>query len=74
MSVSGPSCFYSNLKKIKDMNTINQMGNDNFCANSNAISGRSNGDIYQCIASNGVSSDPTNVVELKGNLFSPTYN
>lgn len=56
------------------MNTINQMGNDNFCANSNAISGRSNGDIYQCIASNGVSSDPTNVVELKGNLFSPTYN
>ena len=73
MSVSGPSCFNFNLKKIKNINIINQMGNDNFSATSNAISGRSNGDIFQCIASNGVSSDPTNVVELKGNLLSPTY-
>lgn len=68
MSVVGPSCFNSNIKKIKEMNTIEQMGNDSFCGTTDTISGRSNGDIFQCIASNDVSSDPTNTVELKGDL------
>lgn len=51
------------------MNTIERMGDDTFCATSNRIAERSNGDIFQCTASNGVSSDPTNIVELKGLLL-----
>ena len=66
MSVSGPDGFSSNLKQIKEMNTIRRMGNDNFCATTDIMSGRSNGDTFKCVASNGVSSDPTNIVELKG--------
>lgn len=70
MSVIGPDGFSSHLKQIKEMNAIQRTGNDNFCATTDIISGRSNnGDIFQCIASNGVSSDPTNIVELKGDLW-----
>lgn len=69
MSVSGPDGFSSNLKQIKEMNTIQRIGNDDFCATTDTISGRSNGDAFKCTASNGVSSDPTNIVVLKGDLW-----
>ena len=41
-------------------------GNDTYTATTSTISGGSDRDIYQCTASNGVASDPTNTVELRG--------
>ena len=41
-------------------------GNDTYTATTSIISGGSDRDIYQCTASNGVASDPTNTVELRG--------
>ena len=41
-------------------------GNDTNTATTRPISGGSDRDIYQCTASNGVASDPTNTVELRG--------
>ena len=47
-----------------------RIGDDEFSASTDVISGGRDGDIYQCTASNGVSSDPTNSVELRGGWFS----
>ena len=41
-------------------------GNDTYTATTSTISGGSDRDIYQCTASNGVASDPTSTVELRG--------
>ena len=68
MSVTTPSGgFNEDLDSIQVVNTSLRMGSDMFSGTTNIISGGSNGQLYQCTASNGVSSDPTGSVELRGN-------
>ena len=67
MSVTGPSATYYNLTdNIQTVGDPQRMGDDQFSASTSVISGGMNGDMYQCQASNGVSTDPTNDTELKG--------
>ena len=68
MYVTGPGGPYSNLN-IQAVGTPQRMGGDSFSATTGIISGGSNGDTYQCTASNGVSTPPTNSVQLRGNLW-----
>ena len=66
MTVTGPDGFNSDLNNIQVVGEPQRMGYDEFSAATDVISGGRNGNIYQCTASNGVSSDPTNNVELRG--------
>ena len=64
MFVTGPGGFSEDLDNIQAVGTPQRMGSDSF---SDIISGGSDGQVYyECTASNGVSSDPTSSVELKG--------
>ena len=71
MVVTGPGDFSSDLTDIQAVGSVQRMGNDRFSATTRTtISGRSNGDTYQCVAINGVSL-PLNSrdnVELRGDL------
>ena len=67
MSVTGPDGFNSDLNNIQAVGDPQRIGDDDFSASTDVISGGRDGDIYQCTASNGVSSEPTiNSVELRG--------
>ena len=56
MVVTGPGDFSSDLTDIQAVGSVQRVGNDRFSATTRTtISGRSNGDIYQCVATNGVS-------------------
>ena len=66
MSVIGPDGFNSDLNNIQAVGDPQRIGDDEFSAFTDVISGGRDGDIYQCTASNGVSSDLTNSVELRG--------
>ena len=68
MYVTGPGGPYSNLN-IQAVGTPQGMGGDSFSATTSIISGGSNGDTYQCVALNGVSTPPTNSVQLRGNFY-----
>ena len=70
MSVTGPAGFNSDLDNIQAVGTPQRMGNDSFSGNTDTIPGGSDGQSYQCTASNGVSTDPTGSVELRGDLCS----
>ena len=63
----GPGGSYSNLN-IQAEGTPQRMGGDIFSATTSIISGGSNGDRYQCVAHNGVSTPPNDKVQLRGNL------
>ena len=69
MFVTGPQGInYTLTDSIQAVGNLQAMGDDEFTALTSVLSGGMNGDIYQCRASNGVSSDPTNDthLELKG--------
>ena len=66
MTVTGPDGFNSNLNNIQVVDDPQSIGDDEYSAATDVISGGRDGDIYRCTASNGVSSDPTNSVELRG--------
>ena len=69
MSVTGPGGFSEDLDNMQAVGTPQRMGNDSFSDSTVIISGGSDGQVYECTASNGVSSDPTGSVELKGLHF-----
>ena len=69
MSVTGPDGFNSDLNNIQPVGDPQRIGDDEFSASTEVISGGRDGDIYQCTATNGVSSHPTGSTELRGNLF-----
>lgn len=64
MTFDGPSIH--NLSSIESVGIPQRTGGDNFSVITNNISGGRDGDVYQCSASNGVSSDPTDSVQLRG--------
>ena len=66
MSVTGPNLI-SDLNNIQGLGTPQRMGSDLFSAVTDIISGGSDGEGYQCMASNGVSS-MTATLELRGYL------
>ena len=69
MTVTGPSGMVT-TGPIMSVPTSIPMGygRDAFLATTDIITGGSNGDTYQCTASNGVATDPTDDVVLKGDL------
>ena len=66
MTVTGPDGFNSDLNNIQPVGDPQRIGDDEFSASTDVTSGGRDGDIYQCTATNGVSSDPTDSVELRG--------
>ena len=62
VSVTGASNLSTNMKRVTDSYGV---GKDTYYATTDIISGGSDGDTYQCIASNGVSFK-TNSVQLRG--------
>ena len=64
MSVTGPG-FSEDLDNIQAVGTPQRMGSDRFSDSTDIISGGGDGQVYECTASNGVSSDPTDSVELR---------
>ena len=73
MSVTGPGGFSEDLDNIEAVGTPQRMGSDSFSNSTVIISGGSDGQVYECTASNGVSSDPTGSVELRGNFMYYNY-
>ena len=69
MSVTGPGGFSEDLDNIQAVGTPQRMGSDSFSDSTVIISGGSDGQVYECTASNGVSSNPTGSVELRGELL-----
>ena len=69
MSVTGPGGFSEDLDNIQAVGTPQWKGNDSFSDSTDIISGRTDGQVFQCTASNGVSSNPTGSVELRGELL-----
>ena len=68
MSVTRPGGFSEDLDNIEAVGTPQRMGSDSLSDSTVIISGGSDGQVYECTASNGVSSDPTGSVELRGEL------
>ena len=68
MSVTGPGDFSSQLNNIQAEGTQMWRGNDRYFATTAILTGGSDGQLYHCMASNGVSSSPTSTgrVELRG--------
>ena len=64
MSVTGPGASF--LSSIQAVGDPQGMGNDMFSVSTNVIQGRLDGDAYLCSASNGVSPDLNNSLELRG--------
>ena len=68
MTVEGPQ--YSSEEQgqmmVEAVGEPQRMGGDTYSATTSVISEGSNGDIYQCTASNGVAFNQTHSVELKG--------
>ena len=71
MSVVGPDNYYADLRgSIEPVGSPQWRGNDTYKASTAVISGGRNGDVYQCTASNDVSSR-IHSVELKGKTSFP---
>ena len=70
ITVTGPSGMVT-TGPITSVPTSTPMGygRDSFLATTETLTGGSNGDTYQCTASNGVATDPTDDVVLKGTRF-----
>ena len=73
MSVTGPGGFSEDLDNIQAVGTPQRMGSDSFSGSTDIITGGNDGHVYECTASNGVSSDPAGSVELRGDLYIITY-
>ena len=59
---------YSSVEQllVKEVCEPQRIGNDTYYANTRIIAGGNDGDIYQCTASNGVTSDKIHATMLKG--------
>ena len=68
MSVTGPGGFSADLNNIEAVATPQMMGSDSFSDTTFNIQGDFDGQLYKCTASNGVSSDPTGSIELRGDF------
>ena len=68
MSVTGPG-FSKDLDNIQAVGTPQRMGSDSFSDSTVIIPGGSDGQVYECTASNGVPPDPTDTVELRGDCW-----
>ena len=71
ITVTGPSGMVT-TGDISAVGTPGRIGGDRFTATTNTITGGSNGDTYQCTASNGVATDPTGDVILRGDWLHST--
>ena len=69
MSVTGPD-FNSDLSNIQAVGTLKKMGNDSYTATTETIVKEIAKELYDCTASNGVSSH-TGSVGLKGTCTFP---
>ena len=69
MSVTGPSGVVEDMMNIVVEGNMEGMGNDTFSAEVVRQNGK-HGDIYTCIASNGVSNSSSNNLILRGLTFS----
>ena len=69
MSVTGPGGFSEDLGNIQAVGTPQRMGSDSFSSSTDITSEGSDGQVYECTASNGVSSDPTGSVGLRGDCW-----
>ena len=69
MSVTGPSGVVEDMMNIFVEGNMEAMGNDTFSAEIFKQNGK-HGDIYTCIASNGVSNTSSNNPILQGLTFS----
>ena len=56
--------------QVKTVGEPQKIGNDNYSASTSVLSSGSDGDVYKCTASNGVSADKTNVIVLRGMCYS----
>ena len=56
MSITGPHGVVSALSNIQAVGTQRWMGNDSYSIVTSTIADADNGDIYECMASNGISS------------------
>ena len=68
ITVTGPSGMVT-TGAISPVGTPGRIGNDRFSATTDTITGGSTGDIYQCTASNGVSTDVTGDIILRGDIL-----
>ena len=66
MSVTGRRGLSADLINIQAVGTPQRMGSDSFSDTTNSILGEHDRQLYECTASNGVSSDPTGSIELRG--------
>ena len=66
ITVTGPSGMVVTTGDISAVGTPGRTGNDRFSVTTNTITGGSNGDTYQCTASNGAATDVTGDVMLRG--------
>ena len=69
MTVTGPVGFNAHLNHIEAVGDAKRIGDDKFAASTGVISKGEDGDIYQCTASNGVSSNSNSSMELRGDLL-----
>ena len=69
MSVTRSGGFSEDLDNIQAMGTPQRMGSDSFSDSTVIIPGGSDGQEYECTASNGLPSDPTGSVELRGDCW-----
>ena len=65
MSVTRPGGIISDLTNVKEVEHSQRMGNDSFVGTTDIISEKGDGGLYECSASNNLST-LTNSVTLKG--------
>ena len=68
ISLTGPNGMVT-TEPITQTGALQRMGGDTFSATTDTITGGSDGDTYSCTASNGVSTDPTDDVILRGDIL-----
>ena len=71
VDVSGPRYFHEEegSMQVVAVGELYRKGNDSYSATTSVISGGHNGDLYYCIASNGIPPGETNNVELIGEVL-----
>ena len=66
MSIIGPHEVVSPLSDMQAVGTQTWMGNDSYSGVTGTLAGADDGDTYNCIASNGVSSVHNSSAEIRG--------
>ena len=68
MSVTGPNGMVT-IGRVITIGAYQRIGSDAFSATTDTITGGSDRDTYNCTASNGVSTNPTDDVILRGDIL-----